>query len=301
MLSSPIWADLGHNSLRVGVLLSGRRSRCRGAAPLSPRKALVMSLVCVFAASKMEGQPIQQIAGADTENQPTSHVEPLRFGPNEVILIIAGMGPKNARSKAREAFGLGSAQTGSSLPFGRRPNAVLVIGLCGGLTNSFTENKIVAYTDCLSTEPSKPPLQCSPTITKALVDLLLSRSIPCERAVGITSPLIAVTRDDKLTLAKAGANAVDMESYEILAVAAQAGVPAAVLRVVADTPDTKMPDFNRALNQDGGLDGRKALRIALTSPIKTASLLAANKRAMSHLTKALQIVLPADCFSTTQI
>ncbi len=81
----------------------------------------------------------------------------------------------------------------------------------------------------------------------------------------------------------------------------QAGMPAAIFRVVADTPDTKMPDFNRALNQDGGLDGRKALRIALASPIKTARLLAANKRAMSHLAKALQIILPADCFSTAKV
>ena len=249
-----------------------------------------MSTVYVFAASKMEGQPIQQIAGADTGNQSAPHIEPLRFGPNQFVLIIAGMGPKNARAKARE-----------SLAFGRRPDAVLVIGLCGGLTASLTENKIVAYTDCLTTEPSKPPLQCSTTITNALVDLLLSQGIPCERAVGITSPLIAVTRDDKLALAKFGANAVDMESYEILAVAAQAGIPATVLRVVADTPATKMPDFNRALNQDGGLDGRKALRIALISPIKTARLLGANKRAMSHLAKALEIVLPADCFSTTQV
>jgi len=260
-----------------------------------------MSIVYVFAASKMEGHPIQQIAGADTGNESAPHFEPLRLGPNEFVLIIAGMGPKNARAKAREALGLESAQTGSSLPFGRRPNAVLVIGLCGGLTASFTENKIVAYTDCLTTEPSKPPLQCSSTITNALVELLLSRGTPCERAVGITSPLIAVTRDDKLTLAKAGANAVDMESYEILAVATHAGVPAAVLRVVADTPGTKMPDFNRALNQDGGLDGRKALRIALASPIKTARLLGANKRAMSHLAKALQVVLSADCFSTAKV
>jgi hypothetical protein len=116
-----------------------------------------------------------------------------------------------------------------------------------------------------------------------------------------TSPRIAVTKDDKLALAKSGANAVDMESYEILAVAGQGGIPATVLRVVSDTPDTKMPDFNRALNQDGALDGRKALRIAFTSPIQTARLLASNKRAMSHLAKALGIILPADCFSEAQV
>lgn len=260
-----------------------------------------MSLVYVFAASKMEGQPVEQIAGADLEGGSTPRPGPLRSGGNELVLIIGGMGPKNARAKARETLGFASFPNEPHSSLGRKPDAVLVIGLCGGLTGSLTEKRIVAYTDCLSTEPDKPPLQCSTTVTKNVVELLLSRGIPCERVVGITSPRIAVRRDDKLALAKSGAHAVDMESYEILAVAGQTGIPAAVLRVVADTPDTKMPDFNRALNQDGGLDGRKALRIALISPIQTARLLGANKRAMSHLAKALEIILPTDCFSKAQV
>lgn len=260
-----------------------------------------MSLVYVFAASKMEGQPVEQIAGANPESGSTPRPRRLRSGANELLLVIGGMGPKNAGVKAREALGLATRQSVAGMASDRRPDAILVIGLCGGLTRSLTKNRIVAYTDCLSIEPNKPPQQCSTAVTSSVVDLLLSRSIPCERVVGITSPRIAVTSDDKLAFAKSGANAVDMESYEILAIAAQARVPAAVLRVVSDTPDTKMPDFNRALNRDGALDGRKALRIALTSPVQTARLLAANKRAMSHLAKALEIILPADCFSKAQV
>jgi nucleoside phosphorylase len=260
-----------------------------------------MSLVYVFAASKMEGEPVKQIAGTNIESGLAPRFGSLRSGANELVLVIGGMGPKNARAKAAQAFGLASPQSALSISSGRRPDAVLIIGLCGGLTSSLPENRIVAYTDCLLTEPDKPPQKCSTTITNSVVEFLLSRGISCERVVGITSPRIAVTRDDKLALARSGANAVDMESYEILVVAGQAGIPVAVLRVVADTPDTKMPDFNRALNQDGALDGRKALRIALTSPIQTARLLSANKRAMSHLTKALEILLPADCFSKAQV
>jgi hypothetical protein len=90
---------------------------------------------------------------------------------------------------------------------------------------------------------------------------------------------------------------VDMESYSILGAAATAGVPAAVLRVVSDSMDRNLPDFNRALNDTGGLDGRKALRVALGSPLTTARLLAANRRAMQGLTKALEVVLKARCFA----
>ncbi|TAM79574.1 MAG: hypothetical protein EPN47_17375 [Acidobacteria bacterium] len=259
-----------------------------------------MSLVYVFAASKMEGQPVQQVGSASPESSTTPRAEPLRSGANEVVLVVGGMGPKKAQAKATETLAIASHPS-PSIPSGRRPDAILIIGLCGGLTSSLSENKIVAYTDCLSTEPDKPLLQCSATVTNKVIEFLQSHGISCERVVGITSPRIAVTKDDKVALAKRGANAVDMESYEIIAVAGQAGIPAVALRVVSDTPDTNMPDFNRALNRDGMLDGRKALRVALASPIRTARLLSANKRAMSHLAKALEIILPADCFPKGQL
>jgi hypothetical protein len=87
-----------------------------------------------------------------------------------------------------------------------------------------------------------------------------------------------------------------METYSILDVAAAAGIPAAVLRVVSDSINRPLPNFNRALNDTGGLDGRKALRVALGSPWRTARLLVANRRAMQELSKALEIILKADCF-----
>ena len=58
-----------------------------------------------------------------------------------------------------------------------------------------------------------------------------------------------------------------------------------------------MPDFNAALNAQGALDGRKALWIALGSPLETYRLLAGNKRAMERLTPAVKLILESDCFS----
>ncbi len=79
--------------------------------------------------------------------------------------------------------------------------------------------------------------------------------------------------------------------------AARAGVPAVVLRVVSDSLDAEMPDFNPALNAQGALDGRTALWIALGSPLETLRLLAANKRAIERLTPAVKLILESDCFS----
>ena len=248
-----------------------------------------MSRVYVFAASPFEAKPVRKIAAS--ASGPGSGVAPLRCGPNEVFLIVGGMGPRNAQKKAEAVLGRDAQALAQP-----KPDAVLVIGLCGGLTESLPEGGIVAYTDCLSTDPAKPPLCCSQSLTNSLVSLLTSSSIFCDRVVGITSPRIATTRDERLSLARRGAAVVDMESYSIVEAASMAHVPAMVLRVVSDSLDRELPDFNRALDDGGALDGRKGLRIALRSPLQTAKLLAANRRAMKHLSKALEIILPTECF-----
>jgi nucleoside phosphorylase len=244
-----------------------------------------MSLVYIFAASAMEVEPVRKIAAA------TDSHSPARCGSNDVVFIVSGMGPANAKNKANAAL---LARPDASMAVS--PDTVLVIGLCGSLTESLPECKVVAYTACKSTEAAKPVLSCSQLTIEAVLGLLKSSGIDCDCAVGITSPRIATNRQERLALAESGAGVVDMESYSILEVAAAAGIPVAVLRVVADSIDRVLPNLNRALNASGGIDGRKALRVALGSPTRTARLLSANKRAMQRLTKALEIVLKAPCF-----
>jgi nucleoside phosphorylase len=230
----------------------------------------------------MEGQPVRKLA---THSDSGSS---FRCGDNDVVLTVTGMGPKNAWSKAEAALGK---------PAGRPPDAVLVIGLCGGLSPSLPERQIVAYSECRSTDPCEPVLACSPALTDAILRRLESSAVSCERVSGLTSPRIATSRTERLALSDSGAVVVDMESYPIMKAAAAAGIPAAVLRVVADSIDRDLPDLNRALDDQGGLDGRKALKVALGSPLKTARLLGANKRAVEDLGKALEAVLPSPCFA----
>ncbi len=84
--------------------------------------------------------------------------------------------------------------------------------------------------------------------------------------VGVTSPRIAVSRNDKLELAQTGALVLDMESYEIISAAHKFGIRAMVVRVVSDSLDRQLPNFNRALNPDGTVNNGKALRVMLGSP-----------------------------------
>ena len=245
-----------------------------------------MSLIYVFAASPMEGQPVRKLM------TPSESGSPSRCGPNEVVLVISGMGPRNASRTSKDALRKAAGASPAS-----KPDAVLVIGICGGLTASLEEGRIVTYSECRSTDASAPVLAGSDRILDAIVDRLESSAVPCERVLGLTSARIATTRRERLALADSGARVVDMESYPIIEAASTAGVPAAVLRVVADSLDRELPDFNRALDDAGGLDGRKALKVALGSPVRTARLLAANRRAMQHLTRALEVILKSPCFA----
>jgi hypothetical protein len=257
-----------------------------------------MPLVYVFAASKMEAQPVLVLAARNDTSGQSSTVTIIERGDLRFTVIITGMGTRNAEAKADAALGLAGPGADGGTPLAGKPDALLVIGLCGGLTETFREQQIVAYTECLSTGPNKaPPLECSPSLTDGIVRRLQQQGITVDRVIGITSPRIATTKADRLALAKAGAAAVDMESYPIVSAAARAGVPAIVLRVVSDSLDTEMPDFNPALNSQGALDGRKALWIVLGSPLETYRLLSANKRAMERLTPAVKLILESDCFS----
>jgi nucleoside phosphorylase len=251
-------------------------------------------MIYVFASSKMEAQPVLGLAQKDAHSKETPVI--VERNGKQFAVIITGMGMRNAKTKAEATLGLTGAGSGGGPQTGDKPEAMLVIGLCGGLTEAMHEEGIVAYTDCLSAD-NQPRLRCSPALTNAIVENLQTSGITCDRVTGITSPRIASGRIEKVQLAKSGASVVDMESYEILSAAARAGVPAAVLRVVSDSLDAQIPDFNPALDANGGLNGRKALGIALGSPLKTLRLIGANKRAMGRLTPAVRLVLQSNCFT----
>jgi hypothetical protein len=206
------------------------------------------------------------------------------------ICTSLAWGPQLARSTAAQALRPWTDRSEVALA-ADKPDAVLVVGLCGGLKESLPGSRLVLYTECLSTANGQAALECSPLITRRLSELLSSQGMACDAVVGITSARIAVAGADRSALAEFGADVVDMESYEILAAAARACMPAAVLRVVGDPTDQDLPDFNQALNAQGALDGPKALRIALGSPLRTFRLLRTNKRALDHLGKALETVL----------
>jgi hypothetical protein len=149
-----------------------------------------MPLVYVFASSKMEAQPVLALAPKNVAVQ-AGRVVIVELGDNRFAVIITGMGTGNARLKADTALTADGAR-----PTAQKPDAILVIGLCGGLTQAMQGEQIVAYTQCLSTDKS-PPIRCSAALTDAITGILQKHRITCDRVTGITSPRIASNPSEK--------------------------------------------------------------------------------------------------------
>jgi hypothetical protein len=256
-----------------------------------------MGHIFVLAASKMEVDPVAKLFGV-SDWRSDSTAGPITAGANTLEFFITGMGPKQAGKRATEIICHDPHSRTVEDPNSRRPDAVMVIGLCGGLTDSLSEMTIVTYSACVSAVNGGIPRPCTPQIYAPIAALLSARNVPCGSVIGITSPRIAVSRAEKLQLAETGAQVVDMESYEILLAAEKAGTPAAVVRVVSDSLDRKLPNLNLAINPDGSVNTGKAIRVMLGSPLLTARAYAASKRAARYLAGALRFVLSAELART---
>jgi hypothetical protein len=252
-----------------------------------------MSRIFVFAASKAEADPLARLLGVSRWDS-ASHAGPITAGPNQLEFFITGMGPRQAGEQAIQILSRGSDQQSQGKRQGESPDAAIVIGFCGSLTASLPESAIVMYSSCLSAMNGGSSCLCTPELSEHVTALLNAQNVACKSVLGITSPRVATTKDDKLKLAGTGAQVVDMETYEVLSAAHKFGVPAVVVRVVSDSLDRKLPDFNRAMNTDGSVNNGMALRVMLGSPLLTVRAYLASTRAARHLATALGPVLSAD-------
>ena len=154
------------------------------------------------------------------------------LGGARVRAILTGMGQDRAAQAAKRALAY-------------RPDICISTGLTGSLRSGYRPGEILAAR--LVSEVGEP-------VAVASHSELLSTAVDCgarqiERLA--TSRTLVARAEQKRKLASQ-AEAVDMESYTILAEAARCGVPAVAIRAVSDTADFDMPyDFERARDAHG--------------------------------------------------
>jgi adenosylhomocysteine nucleosidase len=178
-----------------------------------------------------------------------------QFGGARVRAVLTGMGQEHAREAARRM-----------LP--DRPDICISTGLAGALRSGYRPGDVLAAR--LVSEVGEP-------VAVASHPELLTTAVECgarqvERFA--TSRTLVARAEEKLRLGKQ-AEAVEMESYMILAEAARYGVPAVAVRAISDTVDFDLPyDFEGARDSRGQIGIGGIVAQVLRHPSGLPALLA---------------------------
>jgi nucleoside phosphorylase len=144
---------------------------------------------------------------------------------------------------------------------------ILVMGLCGSLTQQYKVGDIVLYQDCMYQQQVQ---ECSHTLTAHIHSQLrtqnrLTAALPLtalHAVKSLTSDRVICSATEKCYLGETmSVDVVDMEGFAVLEFFNKIAVEVAMLRVVSDDCHHDIPDLTAAINPDGSL---QPLSLALT-------------------------------------
>jgi adenosylhomocysteine nucleosidase len=163
-----------------------------------------------------------------------------QIGAAEVVVLLTGAGPKQARLQTAKV--LGGDQESMHL--------CVSAGLAGALKPQYRIGQVLAArsvrTESELNDPSSNPLQSSAP--------LLSFAADCGATVveQFFSAVCVVGRAEEKRHLGANSDAVEMESFEVLLESAASGIPAIAIRTISDTVDDDLPlDMNRIFTDEG--------------------------------------------------
>ena len=187
------------------------------------------------------------------------------FGGAKVRAVLTGLGQEHALDAARRAFAY-------------KPDLCISTGLAGAVRSGYRVGDVLAAR--LVSEVGEP-------VAVASHRELLAAAVDCgaRHIERLATSKTLVARPEQKREISSRAEAVDMESYAILAEAARCGVPALAVRSVSDTSDFEMPyDFAAACDAQGQVRTTKVLAQVLRRPSGLPALLklARDSRAASR-------------------
>ena len=223
--------------------------------------------------------------------------------PQGFLIVVSGLraeariasGPA-VRPIAGGGFGLRLAiEIDRAIAVGGR--AVLSFGMAGGLEPGLAAGTIVIPSVVVSGEER---LETN-TLWTASLRAALPGSVDRTLA-GVDAPVASDLARKAMRIAT-GAAAVDMESHIAARVAGRAGLPCAVLRVIADPAERTLPEAAIAgMGTDGRLDIGAVLRALVRNPRQLRALvrLAGDaRRAMAVLGRCRHVLGPDFGFGAT--
>lgn len=219
------------------------------------------------------------------------------IGYNQVTILQTQMGAVGFASLLRENL------------LANRYDALLIAGLAGALVPSLKAGDAVVYDRCSdaridslssgsrekpSPREEKASIVCDPRISRFVSDTLRRSGFSCVLGAGVTVAQIATEMKHKIELGELSESiAVDMETYDVLAVCRELELPATAMRVVSDEATIDIPDFNRARRSDGEMDGLRLAQVMLARPVDSWRFLLSLRRAAKALSRNLAAILNA--------
>lgn len=210
------------------------------------------------------------------------------FLPITTILV-----PQGAEYKAvcRGLSGVtGSIPTVVAIPVGMKPllkylqqgeflapSRVLIMGICGSLSDHYTVGDIVLYQDCVY---QGKRLECDRTFTAQLQSAISEKA---SLVKSMTSDRVIWSAAEKRRLGEMAADVVDMEGFTALEFFNAAGVTVAMLRVVSDDCQHDIPDLTPAINSDGSLNPFPLAMGMLRQPLAATRLIRGSLTALKVL------------------
>ncbi len=201
------------------------------------------------------------------------------FGNRNVTVLQCGMGAR------------GFAEWLKNHLKANRYEALIVAGLAGGLDPKLKTGDVVIYDLCRDGQ-TQQEISCDNHLGESLHEAFQPTSLRAFRGTGVTVSRIITEAQDKLRLGESQqAVAVDMESFDILHVSAELGLPAAAVRVISDEADHALPDFNNAAEASGKMKPWRLAATMLRRPVASVKFLANIKPVINALRESLQVIL----------
>ncbi|MEH1890902.1 MAG: phosphorylase [Nostoc sp.] len=216
------------------------------------------------------------------------------FLPINTILV-----PQGAEYKAvcRGLSGVtGSIPTVVAIPVGMKPllkylqqsqgngqflapkSRVVIMGICGSLSDRYTVGDIVLYQDCVYSGKRQ---ECDRTFI-AQLHSYLSEKVSLVKS--LTSDRVIWSASEKRHLGETlAADVVDMEGFTALEFFNAAGVDVAMLRVVSDDCQHDIPDLTSAINSDGSLNPFPLAMGMLRQPLAATRLIRGSLKSLKVL------------------
>ncbi len=205
-------------------------------------------------------------------------IEPVLRGRN-VAIARTGIGKTNAREKA------------AAFLAEKKPALLIVSGFAGGLRPGLKAGDVVIAAEVNEEgRASYPWTAPGDLLARARVITIAGGTVHTGRLVTVERVMTSALERSRLREAT-GADAVDMESSAVLAVAASRGIPAVCARAILDEHDFELPfDFGKILTPDGRPRLVRAVSAVVANPAGLAKLLPLRARAKAAAQSLAELI-----------